>query len=779
MAEESPKRAEAKQAATKSVEDPVLKFVVELGRAIEFYRLYPPNHPYVTKSFASAFESAQKAFQKSSPFTFGVSADGFFIQDEKLKDVPSVVSTLGVIFKRLSISGVAVGQGVTEDELSSFIRLISERDLKSLKGEEAQVSQQEPLTQFPNIEINTFSYEQITTKEGRLFQKVRNITKTIKVDGEQLLQLLLAKSSAADLEGAGGASLSTAVQTDPQTIASFVASALKKASQETGMSPEEAAKPSMTISPEKLELLRSLSFAPLEKIATSLAIHRETQISELKEHLENVIRLLPAHLQVLLYGTEFKKGEAIDTDKIIANLSKDARAKMIVREMRKNPSPPDATRNMIMRLLASPNELGTIAELITKHASSLASKESTDAVISRLFAALQSGIKVEFRGIAVVVEPDKECAEIAKSALLASGMDVQIFSDPVKALDSMREKPPDLLVTAVKLPGLHGIDLLSAVRRLPKQVPAIVCTKYKSFRKEFEIVTYPSYRFLIKPVQYADLVRATDELLPRKGGESAAEQVEFDQAREDELQSAREIQQSLLPHELPKLENFDIAGTYRSCREVGGDYYDIFPLPASGGYGLFIADVAGKGIPAAMITVLLRSLLRSAVTTTQSAGETLIQLNRLLSKEIREGLFVSAVYIIIEPQKRTATVCSAGHCPALLWKRMDRNTETEFIEHTGMVLGLGDTPYFVDNMKEQIVQMQPESGVLLYTDGVTEAMNATGEEYGQENLEKLVSTCAKRDAHLINEAVVESVSEFTGARPQQDDITLLTIKCIS
>jgi serine phosphatase RsbU (regulator of sigma subunit) len=777
MAEEPEKRKELKSSVTKAIEDPVLKFAVELGRAIEFYRLYPPTHPYVTQSFASAFESAQRALQKASPFSFGVSTDGFFIQGEKLKDVPSVVASLGVIFRRLSISSIAIGAGVGQDELSSFIRLISERDLKSLKGEETQITAPEATNQFKNIEVNTFSYEEVTSQEGRLFKKVRDVTKTIKIDGEQLLQLLLQKGKMADIEGAGGASLSAAVESNPEEIAHFVASALKEVSLERGVSPEEAAKLSTTVLSEKLESLRNLSFAPLDKIATSLIIHKDSQISELKEHLQNVICLLPPHYQILLYGREFKKDEKIDTNKIIANLPKEARAKIITTEISTNPQAPQATKEMIMKLLNSPKELGVIAELITKHASTLASKESAAQVISRLFAALQSGIKVEFRGTAVVVEPDNECAEIARSALLASGMDVQIFSDPVKALESMREKVPDLLVTALKLPGMHGIDLLSAAKRLPKLVPAIVWTKYKSFRREFEIVTYPAHVFLTKPTSHAELVRAIDELLPRKEEELTAAKPEFDQAREEELQSAREIQQSLLPQELPKVEGFEIASAYHSCREVGGDYFDVLTLPEER-YGIFMADVAGKGIPAAMITVLLRSLLRTAATS-QSASSTMIQLNRLLSKEIREGLFVSAVYVIIEPRKRTATLCSAGHCPVLLWNRTEKGAETQFIKHTGMVLGLGDTPYFVENTKEQIIEMQPKSGFILYTDGVIEAMNPAGEEYTAENLEKLISTCTDRSVSLINDAIVGSITRFAGSRPQQDDITLLTIKCVS
>jgi serine phosphatase RsbU (regulator of sigma subunit) len=778
MAQEPVERKEPKPSVTKAVEDPLLKFVVELGRAIEFYRLYPPDHPYVTRSFASTFESAQRALQKASPFSFGVSATEFFIQGEKLKEVPSVVASLGVIFRRLSISSIAIGASVGQDELSSFIRLISERDLKSLKGEETQISAPEVTTQFKNIEVNTFSYEEVTTQEGRLFRKVRDVTKTAKIDGEQFLQLLLQRGKMADIEGTGGASLSAAVESDPQAIAFLVASALKETASEGGISPEEVAKPSTVVSSEKLESLRSLSFAPLDKIATSLIIHKDSQISELKEHLQNVICLLPPHYQILLYGREFKKDEEIDTNKIIANLPKDARAKIITTEISTNPQAPQATKEMIMKLLNSPKELGVIAELITKHASTLASKESADAVVSRLFAALQSGIEAKYRGRAVVVEPDKECAEIARSALLASGMGVQIFSDPLKALESMRENVPDLLVTALKLPGLHGIDLLSAVRRLPKPVPAIVWTKYKSFRREFEIVTYPSHVFLTKPTSHAEFVRAIEELLPKKEEEPAEPRVEFDQAREEELQSAREIQQSLLPQELPKVEGFEIASAYHSCREVGGDYFDVLALPEER-YGIFMADVAGKGIPAAMITVLLRSLLRTAAFASQSAGATITQLNRLLSKEIREGLFVSAVYVIIEPRKRTATICSAGHCPALLWNRTEKGAETQFIKHTGMVLGLGDTPYFVENTKEQIIEMQPKSGVILYTDGVIEAMNPAGEEYTAENLEKLISTCTDRDAALINDAIVGSVIRFAGSRPQQDDITILTIKCVS
>ncbi|MFH1422212.1 MAG: SpoIIE family protein phosphatase [Planctomycetota bacterium] len=768
-----------KRGLTRVIEDPILKFIMELGRAIEFFRLYPETHPYVLQAFTSVYESAETALRKATPFTFGVSSEGIFVQGEKLDEIPTVLNPLAHMFKRLSISSLAIQAGIREDELGAFVKLVSDRDQMSMRGEEVEVNTAEILRQFKNIEVNTYTYEQVTSQEGKLLKKVKDVAKTTSVDSLHVLDMLLKGSKLEEVEGAEGANLTAAIENNPEEVACFIKDVIKEAVEESGMSPEAAAKAGGVLADEKLEPLRTLSLAPFNKVALSLVAHKDSLITELKEKLNRVIKFLPPQDQALLFGKEFKEGEEVSVDKVLTNISKTARARTVLNEIsRSDGDTSEDLKNKIMSLLRNKSELGNIVEMAAKQANNYASKEMGEETLSKLFAAIQSGIKVSYRGKAIIVDPDVETSAIAKSALLAAGLDVAIFTDPIKALDKMKKTPPDLLITEMKLLGLHGIDLLRSMRRLPKTVPAIIWTKYESFKREFEVVTYPSHVFLVKPTPFSDLANAIEELLPREEEPEAAEAAPvMDEARQEELESAKEIQQALLPQDIPKLMNIDIATSYYPCREVGGDYFDIITLPDNK-YGIFLADVAGKGVPAAMITVLIRSLLRIAAPINAGASSTIVQLNRMLSKEIKEGLFVSAVYVLLEPEKRTASICSAGHCPTLLWNTGKNEVQAQYIKHTGMVLGLGDTPYFINSTKEQVIQLERHSGILLYTDGVIEAINGNGELYGEERLETYVTeNVTNGDAKMLNENLVKTVNRFSDPRPQHDDITIISIKC--
>lgn len=232
----------------------------------------------------------------------------------------------------------------------------------------------------------------------------------------------------------------------------------------------------------------------------------------------------------------------------------------------------------------------------------------------------------------------------------------------------------------------------------------------------------------------------------------------------NELQDARTIQSNLFPQNPPQIPGFNINGVCLPCFEVGGDWYDFVPL-TDGKLGIVLADVSGKGMGAALLMSSTRSLLRLIANTTHSPKEVLRQLNEILIKDFPSARFVTMIYAVLNPKERTVVFANAGHLPPLL---ID-STGNSFLETSdGLPLGIAESSF-----SDREIKFKSDSRLMFYTDGVTEAMNSSGEEYGTERLLK----------HFNNplasiQSVVSDVNSFTGGYEQSDDITVVKINAL-
>ena len=241
----------------------------------------------------------------------------------------------------------------------------------------------------------------------------------------------------------------------------------------------------------------------------------------------------------------------------------------------------------------------------------------------------------------------------------------------------------------------------------------------------------------------------------------------------DEIRQARSIQSKLLPTKVPKLPGLEVATFSRFCREVGGDYFDFIPL-REGRVGVVIADVSGKGVPAAMVMVMFRSILRMVAGNEQDALETVVQTNRLLAPDLLRGMFVSALYAVVDPTGREMTFVNAGHHPPLIWR--PRLSGTRAVNLKGPVLGLLDTERFRESVCEKTLVLEPGDCLCLYTDGVTEAKNLLGEEFGEQGLARAFRAAAGQPVRDIVQDLISAVDAHQEEAPQHDDITLIVLK---
>lgn len=237
---------------------------------------------------------------------------------------------------------------------------------------------------------------------------------------------------------------------------------------------------------------------------------------------------------------------------------------------------------------------------------------------------------------------------------------------------------------------------------------------------------------------------------------------------EEELDLAREIQQNLLPQSIPSFTNFDIAAVNMSSKQVGGDYYDIIDLDGNK-FCAAIADVSGKGAPASLLMANIQAFLQVICREGFPIEESTGIINDLISANTSDGRFITFFWAVFDNENRRMTYVNAGHNPPLLI----RDGNIIKLKSGGMILGVMETviPY-----NSETVQLNKDDVLVLFTDGISEAMNNKGEEYSDERLEKYATGLIGYDADEILDKITSNVHDFTEGAPQSDDITMVIIK---
>ncbi len=279
-----------------------------------------------------------------------------------------------------------------------------------------------------------------------------------------------------------------------------------------------------------------------------------------------------------------------------------------------------------------------------------------------------------------------------------------------------------------------------------------------------------SIMLLRKKAQQRTALRQRMGLLKHKNYDDALDETEK-KMLDHELAIAEELQANLLPRKIPQVAGYDVSAYYRPSREVGGDYYDFIEIDADH-LGILVADVSGKGIPGSMVMTETRALMKSEAIRTLSPAEALKRVNAVLYHDIKRGMFVTVYYMILSLPRAILTVTSAGHNPMVLW-RCATNT-CHLVNPSGLALGIDQGPLFERTLKEQRLQLMKGDRFVLYTDGVTEAMNPEYAQFGQNRFYVLVKQLATRSSSEFLAQLVSEVESHQGAAPQHDDITVVT-----
>ena len=259
------------------------------------------------------------------------------------------------------------------------------------------------------------------------------------------------------------------------------------------------------------------------------------------------------------------------------------------------------------------------------------------------------------------------------------------------------------------------------------------------------------------PIHYAGLQEALEE----------KRQLDRD------MQIAQQIQNSLLPQELPSYPSVELAAFNLPAMEIGGDYYDCIQIDDKH-IGLAIADVSGKGVGGALMMAVCRSVLRMNAPNVFDPAAMLCTLNETLASNLAEDMFISMLYMVLNLETYQLSIARAGHEAPVLVRRGE--TRAERIDSSGMVIGLVDNSIFEEAVQTRNISLHSGDLLVTYTDGITEAMNSDEEEWGSENLVQSVERLAESSAHELLDQIRQEVLDFAGNNRQYDDMTMLALK---
>jgi sigma-B regulation protein RsbU (phosphoserine phosphatase) len=242
------------------------------------------------------------------------------------------------------------------------------------------------------------------------------------------------------------------------------------------------------------------------------------------------------------------------------------------------------------------------------------------------------------------------------------------------------------------------------------------------------------------------------------------------QKLEEELELAKEIQKNLLPQALPQFKNFEIAATNISSKQVGGDYYDIIRYDEKS-FVIAIADVSGKGVPASLLMANIQAFLKTICRQNMQIENATAIINDLLTENVTDGRFITLFWAMLNDEERSLQYVNAGHNPPLLI----RNGKIIKLQKGGMILGVMKStgPYLTEK-----INLQPGDTLIMFTDGVTEAMDKNRNEFSDERLEHLAIELHQKPAKEILSSIQSDVQKFTTGAVQSDDITIMIIKVL-
>lgn len=373
-------------------------------------------------------------------------------------------------------------------------------------------------------------------------------------------------------------------------------------------------------------------------------------------------------------------------------------------------------------------------------------------------------------------EPDLEplIRQRFRRRIRAEEFEFHFASNGLQALDTLSAEPAiDIVLTDINMPQMDGLTLLGRLAELDRLLKSVVISAYGDMENIRTAMNRGAFDFLTKPIDFNDLELTIDktirELQALKQGLAARDGL---RAVEKELDVAAQIQMSLLPKVFPPFPDrreLDIFALMTPAKQVGGDFYDFFWVDEHQ-LGFVIGDVAGKGVPAAILMAVTRTLIKATGTRGHAPDDVMGHVNRILAAESLPEMFVTCIFGVLDVRDGAVRYVNAGHNQPYVIRA---GKTVEMLPNAGGLV-LGVLPEFTYHALD--LALAPGDALFLYSDGVTECMNSQRALFGEDQLADCLAQNVSRSPAEVCEALRAQIDAFANGAPQHDDITMLMLR---
>lgn len=376
----------------------------------------------------------------------------------------------------------------------------------------------------------------------------------------------------------------------------------------------------------------------------------------------------------------------------------------------------------------------------------------------------------------LIADDQPDVVTALRLLLRGAGYQTEGVNSPAAVLDAIKQRDFDLVLMDLNYArdttsGQEGLELITRIRALDSTLPVVVLTAWGSVELAVEAMHRGVRDFVLKPWDNSDLLKSLRTQIElgrrrRQRRQKHAARQTINYRLQQEMTESQEIQEALLPKDLPQIEGIEIAVAWQPARAVGGDYFDVLKFDDRHS-AICIADAAGKGVPAALLMSNMQAVLKSFAAAGVVPNNLCAQVNRVMYHNMVSHRFISFFYGLLDNQTRKFSYANAGHCPPMLV----RGGNCLRMKEGGPVLGVfSDRDYLQGE-----IELKSGDCLLFFTDGVTEARDASGEEFGEERLQELLTRGGEFNALELRDLMMSAVGEFSDG-PVQDDATLMVFK---